>query len=218
MLEELINANNYITENIKKYRKTDPLFEEFEKKTIENNIPIISYEVAEYLKFILKNGNIKNVLEIGTAVGYSGIIIAGEIKKHNGTLYTIEINEDRYKEAISNFEKFNITNVKAIYGDALEEIKKIKLEKSEDKFDLIFFDASKSHYMEFFNDSYEILNKNGIIFIDNLLFRGYIYNDYPRRFKTIVERLKKFITYLYEIEDDFVLLPFGDGVGILRKK
>ena len=70
--------------------------------------------------------------------------------------------------------------------------------------------------MEFFNDSFQRLNDNGIIFIDNIMFRGYLYKEYPKRFKTIVRRLDEFITYLYQ-NHDFVLLPFGDGIGLVKK-
>ena len=73
--------------------------------------------------------------------------------------------------------------------------------------------------MDFFEDSIKLLNKNGIIFIDNIMFRGYLYKEYPKRFKTIVKRLDSFIDSLYNREDgDFVLLPFGDGVGLFHKK
>ena len=73
--------------------------------------------------------------------------------------------------------------------------------------------------MKFFEDSIKLLNKDGIIFIDNIMFRGYLYKEYPKRFKTIVKRLNEFIDSLYTRNDgNFVLLPFGDGVGLFRKK
>lgn len=212
MLEELKDATNYLEEKIRKHKDTNLDLVKLEQKAISENIPIITREVAEYLKFILKSHNIKEVLEIGTATGYSGIIIATEIEKNDGTLYTIEIDEVRYNRSLENFKKFQIKNVISIKGDALEEISKI-----EKTFDMVFIDASKGHYMKFFEDSYKILKKNGIMFIDNILFRGYLYKEYPKRFKTIVERLDKFIEYLYSRDDNFVLLPFGDGIGILKK-
>ena len=106
-----------------------------------------------------------------------------------------------------------MSNIISIKGDALEEVKKIN-----DTFDFIFIDASKGHYMEFFEDSYKLLNEGGIIFIDNIMFRGYLYKEYPKRFKTIVKRLDSFIDYLYKRDDRFVLLPFGDGVGLCFKE
>lgn len=211
MLEELKEANEYI---ISKIKENDELILEMEKYAREYNVPIVTKEVAEYLKFIVKSNGIKNILEVGTAIGYSGILMAKEIEKNGGKLYTIEIDEERYNLAQENFKKSGLNNIVAIKGDALEEIKKI-----DEKFDFVFIDASKGHYMEFFEDSYKLLNKDGIIFIDNIMFRGYLYKEYPKRFKTIVRRLNEFIEYLYSRDGgEFVLLPFGDGIGLFRKK
>ncbi len=206
MLEELKDANSYI---IGKIVEKDSLILEMEDFAHENNVPIVTKEVAEYLKFIVKTHKVKNILEVGTAIGYSGILMAKEIVEQDGKLYTIEIDEERYNQAQENIKKSGLSNIVSIKGDAVEEIKKI-----EENFDFVFIDASKGHYMDFFEDSIKLLNKNGIIFIDNIMFRGYLYKEYPKRFKTIVKRLDSFIDSLYNREDgDFVLLPFGDGVG-----
>ena len=210
MLEELKEANGYI---VGKIIEKDKLILEMEKYAHEYNIPIVTKEVAEYLKFLVKTYKTKNILEIGTAIGYSGILMAKEIKENNGKLYTIEIDEERYNLAQENFKKSGLNNIISIKGDALEEVKKI-----EDRFDFVFIDASKGHYMDFFEDSYKLLNEGGIVFIDNIMFRGYLYKEYPKRFKTIVKRLDSFIDYLYEREGRFVLLPFGDGVGLYFKE
>lgn len=211
MLEELKDANSYI---IGKIEEKDSLILEMEDFAHENNVPIVTKEVAEYLKFIVKTHKVKNILEVGTAIGYSGILMAKEIVGQDGKLYTIEIDEKRYNQAQENIKKSGLNNIVSIKGDAVEEIKKI-----EENFDFVFIDASKGHYMDFFEDSIKLLNKNGIIFIDNIMFRGYLYKEYPKRFKTIVKRLDSFIDSLYNREDgDFVLLPFGDGVGLFHKK
>ena len=211
MLEELKDANSYI---IGKIEEKDSLILEMEDFAHENNVPIVTKEVAEYLKFIVKTHKVKNILEVGTAIGYSGILMAKEIVGQDGKLYTIEIDEERYNQAQENIKKSGLNNIISIKGDAVEEIKKI-----EENFDFVFIDASKGHYMDFFEDSIKLLNKNGIIFIDNIMFRGYLYKEYPKRFKTIVKRLDSFIDSLYNREEiDFVLLPFGDGVGLAYKK
>lgn len=211
MLEELKDANSYI---IGKIEEKDSLILEMEDFAHENSVPIVTKEVAEYLKFIVKTHKVKNILEVGTAIGYSGILMAKEIVGQDGKLYTIEIDEERYNQAQENIKKSGLNNIVSIKGDAVEEIKKI-----EENFDFVFIDASKGHYMDFFEDSIKLLNKNGIIFIDNIMFRGYLYKEYPKRFKTIVKRLDSFIDSLYKREDgDFVLLPFGDGVGLFYKK
>lgn len=211
MLEELKDANSYI---IGKIEEKDSLILEMEDFAHKNNVPIVTKEVAEYLKFIVKTYKVKNILEVGTAIGYSGILMAKEIVEQGGKLYTIEIDEERYNQAQENIKKSGLNNIVSIKGDAVEEIKKIN-----ENFDFVFIDASKGHYMDFFEDSIKLLNKNGIIFIDNIMFRGYLYKEYPKRFKTIVKRLDSFIDSLYKREEgDFVLLPFGDGVGLFHKK
>lgn len=211
MLEELKEANRYVVGKIK---EKDELILELEKYAAENNVPIVTKEVAEYLKFMVDMNKSQNILEVGTAIGYSGILMARAAQKYGGKLTTIEIDEERYREANINFEKAGLKNVKTILGDAGEEIKKL-----DEEFDFVFIDASKGHYREFFDDSYKLLKKNGIIFIDNIMFRGYLYKEYPKRFKTIVRKLDEFITWLYEeFGESFVLLPFGDGIGLLKKR
>lgn len=214
MLEELKKANEYISSKIDKYKSPNlELIKEIEKDAEINNIPIISKEIREYLKFIIRtNKNIKNILEVGTATGYSGIIMSEEIQDRNGSLTTIEIDRDRFKIAQSNFEKSNLKGIEQIFGDATEEI-----EKLNKTFDFIFIDAAKGQYKKFFEDSYKLLNEGGIVFIDNILFRGYLYKESPKRFKTIVKRLNEFIDYLYENFDSVTLLPISDGVMLVSK-
>lgn len=214
MLEELKEANEYILSKIDKYKSPNlELIKEIEKDAETNNVPIISKEIREYLKFIIRTDkNIKNILEIGTATGYSGIIMLEEIQDRNGNLTTIEIDEDRFKIAQSNFEKSNLKGIEQILGDATEEI-----EKLNKTFDFIFIDAAKGQYKKFFEDSYKLLNEGGIVFIDNILFRGYLYKESPKRFKTIVKRLNEFIDHLYENFDSVTLLPISDGVMLVSK-
>lgn len=214
MLEELKEANEYISSKIDKYKSPNlELIKEIEKDAEINNVPIISKEIREYLKFIIRtNKNIKNILEIGTATGYSGIIMSEEIQDRNGNLTTIEIDGDRFKIAQSNFEKSNLKGIEQILGDATEEI-----EKLNKTFDFIFIDAAKGQYKKFFEDSYKLLNEGGIVFIDNILFRGYLYKKSPKRFKTIVKRLNEFIDHLYENFDSVTLLPISDGVMLVSK-
>lgn len=205
MLEELKEANEYI---VGKIQEADKLILEMEAFAREHNVPIVTKEVAKYLEFTLRSYKIKNVLEIGTAIGYSGTIMARECQKFGGKLTTIEIDEERYNEAKINFEKSGLDNISLHLGDALDVIPKL-----EETYDFVFMDAAKGKYEDFFDLILPKMNKEGLIFIDNIMFRGYLYKEYPKRFKTIVRNLDKFINRLYE-EHDFVLLPFGDGIGI----
>ncbi|MEG0398005.1 MAG: O-methyltransferase, partial [Cetobacterium sp.] len=114
MLDELVQANEYVVSKIK---EKDKLVLEMEQFAKENNVPIVTKEVAEYLKFTLDMCKSKNVLEIGTAIGYSGILMAQVIEKYDGKLLTIEIDETRFNQAKENFEKSNLKNITSILGD-----------------------------------------------------------------------------------------------------
>ncbi|WP_073508112.1 O-methyltransferase [Streptobacillus notomytis] len=187
--------------------------EKLEKIALENRIPIITREVLKYMVFLAENIKAKNILEIGTATGFSGIFLAEICKKNNGKLTTIEIDQERYLKANENFKEFKLSEyINNIHDDAMNV-----LPNMTEKFDFIFIDASKSKYEDFYNHSYSLLREGGIIFIDNIMFRGYVAeDDVPKKYKTMVRNLKKFINYLND-KYNFTLLPFGDGVGIVIK-
>ena len=191
-----------------------------ENEAILNKVPIITRDVLKYMLFVARSEKSYNILEIGTATGYSGIFLAQAAAENKGNFMSIEIDENRYSEAVNNFKKMDLLNGKnnLILGDALEEIP--KLYDLNKKYDFIFMDAAKGQYRNFFKLLFPILSENGIMFIDNLLFRGMVTlesEDIPKRYKTIVTRLKVFIEELNE-NKNFVLLPFGDGIGIIKNK
>ena len=214
MIENFIESSKY-AQNL--FKISNEIIQDIKNESLDENVPIITDEVLNYMIFTARNIKARNILEIGTATGYSGLFLAQLANENSGFLTTMEIDEIRYEKAVENFKKLRLFEKnKMILGDALEEIP--KLDKNV-KYDFIFIDASKGQYLNFFEMSYELLNENGIIFIDNLMFRGLIAADkeeIPKRYKTIVKRLKEFIEKLNE-EYNFVLLPFGDGVGIVRK-
>ena len=214
MIENFIESSKY-AQNLFKIR--NEIIQDIKNKSLDENVPIITDEVLNYMIFTARNIKARNILEIGTATGYSGLFLAQLANENSGFLTTMEIDEIRYRKAVENFKKLGLFEKnKMIFGDALEEIP--KLDKNV-KYDFIFIDASKGQYLKFFEMSYELLNENGIIFIDNLMFRGLVATykeEIPKRYKTIVKRLKEFIEKLNE-EYNFVLLPFGDGVGIVKK-
>ena len=214
MIENFIESSKY-AQNLFKIR--NEIIQDIKNESLDENVPIITDEVLNYMIFTARNIKARNILEIGTATGYSGLFLAQIANENSGFLTTMEIDEIRYGKAVENFKKLGLFEKnKMISGDALEEIP--KLDKNV-KYDFIFIDASKGQYLKFFEMSYELLNENGIIFIDNLMFRGLVAADkeeIPKRYKTIAKRLKEFIEKLNE-EYNFVLLPFGDGVGIVRK-
>lgn len=206
MIEALSEINQYLYSKIK---ENDPLLLSLEEYAKEYSVPIITKEVAEFLKMLLRIKKCDNALEVGTAIGYSGIYIAREI---SGELTTLEIDRERFYQAEENFKKAKLTNVHQILGDATEEIQKL-----EGSFDFVFIDASKGQYQRFFEDIYPKLTPGGIILIDNILFRSYVCREeIPKRYKTLVKRLDTFIDFLYE-NHSFSLLPFGDGIGLVQK-
>ena len=214
MIENFIEASKY-AQNLFKIK--NEIIHEIKNESLDKNVPIITDEVLNYMIFTARNIKARNILEIGTATGYSGLFLAQIANENSGFLTTMEIDEIRYGKAVENFKKLGLfEKTKMIFGDALEEIP--KLDKNV-KYDFIFIDASKGQYLKFFEMSYELLNENGIIFIDNLMFRGLVAVEkekIPKRYKTIVKRLGEFIEKLNK-EYNFVLLPFGDGVGIVKK-
>ena len=214
MIENFMESSKY-AQNLFKIR--NEIIQDIKNESLDENVPIITDEVLNYMIFTARNIKARNILEIGTATGYSGLFLAQIANENSGFLTTMEIDEIRYGKAVENFKKLGLFEKnKMIFGDALEQIP--KLDKNV-KYDFIFIDASKGQYLKFFEMSYELLNENGIIFIDNLMFRGLVAvekEEIPKRYKTIVKRLKEFIEKLNE-EYNFVLLPFGDGVGIVKK-
>ncbi|VWL84813.1 O-methyltransferase [Oceanivirga miroungae] len=203
MIENFTNSTNYA----RKFFKDDKNLLEIKDYAISNKVPIITDEVLSFMLFLANNKDYKKGLEIGTAIGYSTLYLSKFLE-----MTTIEIDENRYLVAKENFEKYN-KNINLINDDALNVI-----ENLNDNFDFIFIDAAKGQYKRFFDLCYGKLNKGGLIFIDNILFRSYVgSNEYPKKFKTIVNRLDEFITYLSD-NYNFTLIPFGDGVGLVKRE
>ena len=142
---------------------------EIKKYALENKVPIMMDDVIDFLTtFIIKN-QIKSVLEIGTAIGYSAIMMA--LSNPYVTITSIERDEVRYLEALKNIKKLNLEDrITLIFKDALD----VKL---PDKFDLVFIDAAKSQSIRFFEQFSRNLNKNGFIITDNMDFHGYVKKD-----------------------------------------
>lgn len=135
----------------------------------------ISRETGQFLNLMVRDRKPKKVLEIGTGIGYSGIWLAEALKHCNGRLYTIESHKkDRYRQAEKNFQKSGLKNITPILGHAPEDIPKIPK-----KFDLIFLDATKYEYLNYFHALKNRVSKNGLIIADNTIthrsgLKGYI--------------------------------------------
>ena len=187
------------------------LLEEYAR---EFNIPIMQKDGIEFLCNYIKDNNITNILEIGTAIGYSSIkmcLVSDKVK-----VTTIERDVDRYNIAIKNIKEFNLTDrINVILGDALE----VEL---NDKYDLIFIDAAKSQYIKFF-EKYEInLNDKGVIVSDNLSFHGLVEDPsktHNRNTKQLVGKIQRYIDYLKSNNKyKTTFYSLGDGVAISEKR
>ena len=180
----------------------------------EKNVPIMQKKSMNFLcKFIEKN-NIKKILEIGTAIGYSAInmaLVDDDIK-----VVSIERDQDKYIEAIKNIKKCNLDKrVSLVLGDALDlELK--------DKYDMIFIDAAKGQYLNFFNKYKDNLVDDGFIVSDNIEFHGYVENYDKienRNLRQLVGKLIKYIDFLKNNEEyNTKFYKVGDGVAITYKK
>lgn len=192
---------------------------EMEEYAEENHVPIIEPESAQFLKMMIVMNKPKRILEIGTAIAYSAIIMV-ETMGEGSKVTTLERNEKRYNEALKNIEKRGFEdNIEVLYGDAKESL--LKLRENEEKYDMIFVDAAKGKYMEFFEIARDMLNKGGIIVSDNVLYKGMIATDElaEKRKKTIIRRMRDYLTYISDEEKfDTAILPIGDGVAITKFK
>jgi predicted O-methyltransferase YrrM len=167
-------------------------------------------EGLNMLLFMVKSVKPKEILEIGTAVGLSGVAMLNACE---AKLTTVEKDKLSIEEAKNNFKLFNVENrVTLIEGDAAVEIKIL-----EKKFDFIFLDGAKSQYKNYLETLIGLLNKGGILFADNVLFRSYVAeeNEVPKKYKSIANNLKIFLEMLKnESRLETVVLNIGDGISI----
>lgn len=188
-----------------------------EKFSLETNVPIVRKEMQTLMKFLLAVKRPASILEVGTAIGFSAILMA-ENTQRDTHITTIEKYEKRIPLAKENFEKSGyFDRITLLEGDATEILSKL-----EGSFDFIFMDAAKGQYINFFPDVLRLLSKDGILLSDNVMQEGDILESryaVTRRNRTIYARMRD---YLYEIthrEDlQTVILPVGDGVTVSVRK
>ena len=188
--------------------------EEMEKFALENNVPIMLKDGIEYLCEYIKKNNIKSILEVGSAIGYSSIkmaLIDKDIK-----ITTIEKDYDRYLMAVNNIKYNNLDNqIDIIYNDA----KEVELTK---EYDLIFIDASKGNNKYFFEKFKNNLSNNGVIITDNLSFHGLVEDETLIKTKNqrgIVRKIKDYLLFL-DNNEEFITeyISVGDRISISRRR
>lgn len=189
--------------------------EQIKEYAKENNVPIMMEDGIEFLTDYIKKNNIKNILEIGTAIGYSSIMMA--LVDKDIKITTIERDENRYQEARKNIKIFNLENqITPILKDAFE----VEL---TDGFDLIFIDAAKAQSIKFFEKFEVNLKQNGTVITDNLNFHGMVQKDEKeitsRNVRGIVRKTKAYIEFLKENKNyHTTFYNIGDGISISIKK
>ncbi|MFA6860280.1 MAG: O-methyltransferase [Clostridia bacterium] len=191
----------------------EKLLKELHEYAKENNVPIVLDDTKEKLEKIVKDNNFKETLEIGTAIGYSGLLI---LKNSNCNLTTIEKDIVRFDIAKKSFDLAGVTSrVTQILGDAVDYIY-----STSKKFDFIFLDGPKGQYYKWLPFLKNMLNENGVLLADNVLFKGMVKKEglVKHKNRTIVLSLRSFIKDL-ETDNNFdtSLFECGDGIIIAKK-
>lgn len=185
------------------------------EKALEDHIPIIMDDTLEVIENYLKEKNVKRILEIGTAVGYSAICFT-KVLSEDGIIDTIERDEERVKQAKINIEKAEVKDKINIYdGDAVEILPTLN-----EKYDVVFIDAAKGKYPFFLKEALRMIKENGVIFADNILYKGYVMSDYNKhKQRTAVRNLREYIKEVSENPNlDTEILEVGDGLAISKLK
>lgn len=190
---------------------------QIKESALLEDVPIMQDEGLEFLLEFIRKNKIKNILEVGTAVGYSAIRMANIDKDIK--VVTIERDNTRYMKALTNVHNQNLDDrITLIFGDAID----IEL-NDEMKFDLIFIDAAKGKNIEFFQKFKKYLNPSGYIITDNIKFHGYV--DTPlekissRNIRGLVRKIRNYIEFLNSnLEYETKFYDVGDGVSVSKRK
>ena len=214
-LEKIIEVNN---ESMQKYNHTlDSEMKEILTYARANHIPVLLEDTAKLLFSTVYNQKPSTVLEIGTAIGYSGTLL---LNATNCILTTIENFESNYLLAKKHFASATLTNrVEMIFDDAYNAI--VNLNDNHRKFDFIFLYGPKGQYIKYLPILKSMLNDGGILFADNVHFKGMVFMEgtIPHRKRTIVVNLRKYLAQIKNDPDfETIELDVGDGVTISRLK
>ena len=189
--------------------------EKIKEKALKNHVPIIMDDTLNVISKYYENKKIERILEIGTAVGYSAICFS-EFLNENGVIDTIERNEEMYKQAEENIKLMGKEKcINILKGEAVDI-----LPTFNEKYDMVFIDAAKTKYPVFLEHALRMLKKDGIIFADNILYKGYVMSDYNKhKQRTAVNHLREYIKLITENPDlDTKILEVGDGLAITKFK
>lgn len=181
------------------------------ENAIKDHIPIIMDETLEKIIEISGENKFDRILEIGTAVGYSALCFL-HLLNVEGKIDTIERDEKMIMQAKENFKELDKYNqINLLEGDAVEILPTL-----HNKYDMIFIDASKGKYPFFLEQSLRLLSNDGIIFADNILYKGYVMSDYNKhKQRTAVTHLREYIKNATENEKlNTIIYEVGDGLAV----
>ncbi|MDA4111187.1 MAG: O-methyltransferase [Thaumarchaeota archaeon] len=212
---------NVVTEEVEKYlnkiqRARDPVLLSLEKDAEENDVPILGPLVGNFLSIIVQACNAKNVLEVGTATGYSGIWLARATSANSGKLTTIEMDPDRKKIAERAFVKAGlINNVEMILGDAGKEVPEIA-QSRPGQFDLVFMDVGdKKLYEELIDSCIRALKTGGLFIADDTLYRGVAIPSVGQKKTKTMRKFNKIMFADERLKPS--IIPLGDGLTVAVK-
>ena len=195
----------------------DELLREMEAFAALHHVPIINERGRQAFLQVVQEAKPHCVLEIGTAIGYSSLLMA-----QNGAadidITTLELSDERIKTAQGYIDRSAYADrIHIMGGDAAENL--LKLQMTGQKFDFVFIDAAKGQYVDYFHKIQPMLAAKAVILADNVLFRGYVKGDVPtpRRFKTIVKRLREYIELVSQPPYVTEILENGDGLAVTRR-
>lgn len=188
---------------------------EMESYASEHNVPIIEKESIAFIMKYIKANHIVNILEIGSAIGYSAILMASVAP--DITVTTIERDNARYMECLKNVKKCGFENkINVVFQDALE------VNLTNVNYDLIFIDAAKGQYTKYFEKFKYFLKENGAIITDNLKFHGNVGKSSEiesKNLRSLVGKIEDYIEFLKENKDfDTTFYDVGDGISVSIKK
>ena len=210
-----INYNHIVEYLTKTLPDTTGYLKQMEEYAQENNVPIIQKEVRCFLGMLMKYKAPENVLELGTAIGYSSLFFSDYILP-GSRITTFERDENYYAIAKENIKKAGKEKVvDIVFGDAYENVKKVS-----GTYDMIFMDANKSMYKYYYDTLFPHLRVGGIIVCDNILYKGMISNDdlAPRKQNTIITNIRDFLDFLsHNPKLETSIIPIGDGVSVSVK-
>lgn len=194
----------------------DPLLQEMEEQALKETIPVVMPTVGNFLNLLVHMTKAQSILEIGTAIGYSTIWLARAAERTGGHVTTIDLNKDRLGRSIKYFERAGLQErITTLEGDA----RKI-LPTLDSKFDFVFIDAAKGEYLEYLSHIYPLIAPEGLLVVDNVLFRGWVVpgSDFVPKYDRMVGGLRQFLQDLCQNSDfSTTVLPFGDGVSVSRR-